>query len=150
MVDFHGRLSDETVYQRYFSKLGYEQRVAHERLVRVCFTDYDREIALVAEQARPGDRQGCASPGWPAWCRIYNSADAEISLVVCDECQGQGLGTELVRRLVEVGREEGVERLVAEMLTHQRRHDPHRQRAGLHHHRGGRRRDRPAELRLQG
>jgi acetyltransferase len=49
--------------------------------------------------------------------RLHNSADAEISLIVCDECQGQGLGSELVRRLVEVGREEGVERLVAEVLA---------------------------------
>jgi acetyltransferase len=40
-----------------------------------------------------------------------------MSLIVCDECQGQGLGTELVRRLVEVGREEGVGRLVAEVLA---------------------------------
>ena len=150
VVDFHGRLSDETVYQRYFTKLGYEQRVAHERMVRVCFTDYDREIALVAEQVEPSDRQGCASPGWRAWCGVYNSGDAEISLVVCDECQGQGLGTELVRRLVEVGREEGVERLVAETLTHQRGHDPHRHRAGLQHRSEDGGETLRAELRLQG
>ena len=116
VVDFHSRLSDETVYQRYFAKLGYEQRVAHERMVRVCFTDYDREIALVAEQADPASGK-VRIAGVARMVRIYNSGDAEISLVVCDECQGQGLGAELVRRLVEVGREEGVERLVAETLT---------------------------------
>jgi acetyltransferase len=116
IVDFHGRLSDETVYQRYFTKLGYEQRVAHERMVRVCFTDYDREIALVAEQV--DELTGKARiAGVARMVRVYNSGDAEISLVVCDECQGQGLGTALVRNLVEVGREEGVERLVAETLT---------------------------------
>jgi acetyltransferase len=116
VVDFHGRLSDETVYQRYFAKLGYEQRIAHERLVRVCFTDYDREIALVAEQV---DREtGIARiAGVARMVRLHNSLDAEISAIICDECQGQGLGTELVRRLVEVGREEGVERLVAEVLA---------------------------------
>ena len=116
VVDFHSRLSDETVYQRYFAKLGYEQRVAHERMVRVCFTDYDREIALVAEQVEPSSGK-VRIAGVARMVRIYNSGDAEISLVVCDECQGQGLGAELVRRLVEVGREEGVERLVAETLT---------------------------------
>ncbi len=116
IIDFHGRLSDETVYQRYFTKLGYEQRVAHERMVRVCFTDYDREIALVAEQV--DELTGKARiAGVSRMVRVYNSGDAEISLVVCDECQGQGLGTELVRNLVEVGRAEGVERLVAETLT---------------------------------
>ncbi len=116
MVDFHGRLSDETVYQRFFSKLGYEQRVAHERLVRVCFTDYDREIALVAEQF---DQESAKVriAGIARMVRRRDSADAEISLVVCDQCQGQGLGSELVRRLVEVGREEGLERLVADVLS---------------------------------
>jgi len=116
VVDFHGRLSDETVYQRFFSKLGYEQRVAHERLVRVCFTDYDREIALVAEQLDQ-DTSKSRIAGVARMVRRHNTADAEVSLVVCDECQGQGLGTELVRRLVEVGREEGIERLVADVLS---------------------------------
>jgi acetyltransferase len=116
VVDFHGRLSDETVYQRFFTKLGYEQRVAHERLVRVCFTDYDREIALVAEQLEQETGKARIA-GIARLVRHHNAADAEISLVVCDECQGQGLGTELVRRLVEVGREEGIERLVADVLS---------------------------------
>ena len=34
---------------RYFSQLKLDQRVAHERLTRICFNDYDREIALVAD-----------------------------------------------------------------------------------------------------
>jgi len=115
VVDFHGRLSDESVYQRYFTKLGYEQRVAHERLVRVCFTDYDREIALVAEQIE-ADSGRARIAGIARMIRLHNSADAEFSLIICDECQGQGLGTEMLRRLIEVAREEGVERLVAEIL----------------------------------
>ena len=116
MVDFHGRLSDEAVYQRYFTKLGYEQRVAHERLVRVCFTDYDREIALVAEQLDPETGRARIA-GIARMIRLHNSGDAEFSLIICDECQGQGLGTEMLSRLVEVGREEGLDRLVAEMLA---------------------------------
>ncbi len=116
VVDFHGRLSDEAVYQRYFTKLGYEQRVAHERLVRVCFTDYDREIALVAEQLDPETGRARIA-GIARMIRLHNSGDAEFSLIICDECQGQGLGTEMLSRLVEVGREEGLDRLVAEMLA---------------------------------
>lgn len=115
VVDFHGRLSDESVYQRYFTKLGYEQRVAHERLVRVCFTDYDREIALVAEELDPESGRARIA-GIVRMIRLPNSSDAEFSIVICDECQGQGLGIELLRRVIEVGREEGVERLVAEIL----------------------------------
>ncbi len=49
MVKFHETLSEESVYHRYFSVLKLSQRTAHERLTRICFNDYDREIALVAE-----------------------------------------------------------------------------------------------------
>ena len=48
LVDFHKRLTAETVYARYLGHLGLSQRTAHERLTRVAFNDYDREIALVA------------------------------------------------------------------------------------------------------
>jgi acetyltransferase len=115
VVDFHGRLSGETVYQRYFTKLGYEQRVAHERLVRVCFTDYDREIALVAERT---DRETgkLRIAGVARLIRLHDPRDAEFSVIVADDYQGIGLGREMVSRLIEVGRQEGIDRIVAEML----------------------------------
>ena len=115
VVDFHGRLSNETVYQRYFTKLGYEQRVAHERLVRVCFTDYDREIALVAERLDPETNKLCIA-SIARLIRLHNSNTAEFSLIVADDYQGHGLGTEMVRRLIGVGREEGLDKMVAEIL----------------------------------
>jgi acetyltransferase len=115
VVDFHGRLSNETVYQRYFTKLGYEQRVAHERLVRVCFTDYDREIALVAERLDPETNKLCIA-SIARLIRLHNSNTAEFSLIVADDYQGHGLGTEMVRRLIEVGRQEGLDKMVAEIL----------------------------------
>ena len=51
IVGFHQNLSDRTVQGRYLEDLALKERTAHERLVRVCFNDYDREIALVAEHA---------------------------------------------------------------------------------------------------
>jgi acetyltransferase len=116
IIDFHGRLSPDTVYQRYFTKLGYEQRIAHERLVRVCFTDYDREIALVAERLDP-ELSKLVIAAVARLIRLHASSAAEFSLIVSDDYQGQGLGREMVKRLVDVARAEGVERLVAEVLT---------------------------------
>jgi len=59
MINFHQALSEETVHLRYFGVLTHEALISHERLVRICFSDYDREIALVVEGTRagPGDRQ---------------------------------------------------------------------------------------------
>lgn len=116
VVDFHGRLSEESVYQRYFTHLGYEQRVAHDRLVRVCFTDYDREIALVAEYPDPV-ATGPRIAGIGRLIRLPASASAEFALIISDDFQGHGLGRELLGRLVEVGRQEGLERIVAEILA---------------------------------
>jgi acetyltransferase len=54
MVKFHGTLSENTVLFRYFGLLKLERRVAHDRLVRMCFNDYDRELAIVAVSILPG------------------------------------------------------------------------------------------------
>ena len=39
-----------------------EQRTTHERLTRICFIDYDREMALVAEHGRVATK----SSAWAA------------------------------------------------------------------------------------
>ncbi len=53
MVKFHETLSERSVYMRYFQPLKLSTRTAHERLTRICFIDYDREMALVAERRHP-------------------------------------------------------------------------------------------------
>jgi acetyltransferase len=48
IVDFHKRLSEHSVYTRFFYDLSFKYRTSHDRLKRVCHVDYDRDIALVA------------------------------------------------------------------------------------------------------
>ena len=50
IVAFHGTLSERTVELRYFNAMKLSTRVAHGRLTRICFIDYDREMALVADR----------------------------------------------------------------------------------------------------
>jgi acetyltransferase len=116
MVKFHESLSEESVYYRYFSKLKLDQRVAHERLTRICFNDYDREIALVAERkdATTGEHEIIAV-GRLSKARGLN--EAEFALLISDRWQGQGLGTELLKRLVQVGRNEKLGRITAFILS---------------------------------
>jgi acetyltransferase len=115
MVKFHGTLSEETVYARYFTYLKLSQRTAHERLTRICFIDYDREMALVAEAADPesGEREIVAVG---RLSKAHGRNEAEFAILVADRWQGRGLGTELLRRLVKIGRREGLDRIYAEML----------------------------------
>ena len=43
--------------------------------------------------------------------------EAEVAVVVTDTYQGKGLGTELVHRLIEVARDEKLDRIVAKILA---------------------------------
>ncbi|HEX6139132.1 MAG TPA: bifunctional acetate--CoA ligase family protein/GNAT family N-acetyltransferase [Candidatus Limnocylindria bacterium] len=116
MVRFHGMLSEETVYARYFTHLKLSQRTAHDRLTRICFTDYDREMPLVAEtlDGEGGERE---IVGVGRLSKAHGRDEAEFAILVADRWQRRGLGTELLRRLVRIGRDEGLERIYAEMLA---------------------------------
>ena len=114
VVEFHRSLSAETVFQRYLRNLGFDERTAHRRLIRICFLDYDREMALVAECDHPetGKPQ---IVGIGRLSRVFGTDDARVAVLVTDAHQGKGVGTELLRRLVDVGRGEGVATLGASM-----------------------------------
>ncbi len=115
MVKFHETLSDQSIYLRYFHMENLSARVAHERLIRKCFIDYDREMALVAERVEPdaGEHE-IVAVGRLSKARTARAA--EVAVLVSDHCQRHGLGTELVRRLIEVARSEGLEEIVANIL----------------------------------
>lgn len=117
MVKFHGTLSEESVYNRYFSALKLSQRVTHERLTRICFNDYNREIALVAElkPAKKGEVKKILGVG--RLSKQHGNNEAEFAVLVSDGWHGQGLGTELLRRLIEIGRAEKLTRLTGQILA---------------------------------
>ena len=115
MVRFHEALSERSVYLRYFHLSKLSQRVAHDRLARICFLDYDREIALLADrtQQETGAREILAVA---RMTRIHGSNAAEVAVLVRDQYQRLGLGMELLRRLIEVARHEAISSLHAYML----------------------------------
>ena len=113
LVAFHQTLSERSVSQRYSEPLALEERITHERLQRIAFTDYDREIALIAlvqeslvAVARLSRmRGGIAAQG--------GDTDATFTLLVSDRFQNQGIGTVLLERLVAVAQAEGLRRVRA-------------------------------------
>jgi acetyltransferase len=115
IVKFHETLSERTVYQRYLQLLNLSQRTAHERLTRICFIDYSRQIALVAEKLDP--KTGERTIIGVARLQGVNGSEAEYAIVISDEYQRQGLGTELLRELIAIGKKEGVQAIVADILA---------------------------------
>ena len=115
MVAFHRTLSDESVYSRWLHMIQLSQRIAHERLIGVCFLDYDREMALVAELTNPqsGEKEII---GVGRLIKDSLANEAEFAVLVTDRFQHQGLGTELLRCLIQVGRDERFQRLTGDIL----------------------------------
>jgi acetyltransferase len=119
LVNFHHTLSERTVYMRYFHWMKLEQRTAHERLTRMCFLDYDRQMAFVAERADPasGERQIVAVG---RLVKSHVADDAELAVIVSDGFQKRGIGTEVVRQLVDFARAEKLPRITATVLFENR------------------------------
>jgi acetyltransferase len=113
VAQFHTTLSDQTVYSRFSQVLTLSQRTLHERLARVCFVDYDRQMALVAIDEQDPDSPRIA--GIARLIKLHSSNAAEFSILISDAYQRCGLGTQLMSRLVEVGRAERLERIVGDI-----------------------------------
>jgi acetyltransferase len=110
VVRFHSTLSQESVYSRYFALIRLEKRIRHERLLRMCFVDYDRQMALVAQT--PG--------GIVAVARLRKSPlrnEAEVAVIVSDAFHRRGIGTLLIHRLIEIARDERIAVLTASVLA---------------------------------
>ncbi len=115
MTRFHESLSEQTVFLRYFHMENLSARVAHDRLLRKCFIDYDREMALVAEAKSAATGEG-EILGVGRLTRERDRREGELAVLVTDRVQRLGLGAELVRRLIEVARNETFERIVARTI----------------------------------
>src|SRR5581483_2500810 len=116
MVAFHRTLSEQSVYFRWLHMIGLNQRIAHERLIGTCFIDYAQEMALVADYASPQTGQH-EILGVGRLIKAHHESSAEFALLIADRFQHQGLGTELLRRLIQVGRDEKLQRLTGDILA---------------------------------
>jgi acetyltransferase len=119
MVRFHETLSERSVYLRYFHLINLEQRTTHERLTRICFIDYTREMALVAERIDPQTGQSeILAVG--RMMKIFGTNEAEVAVLVSDQWQSRGIGKELLARLLIIGRDEKLAKLTADILPDNR------------------------------
>jgi acetyltransferase len=115
IVRFHSTLSDRSVVLRYFHAMALSSRVAHERLTRICFIDYDREMALVAQYQDPQTgNQELVAVG--RLSKLRGTTEAEFALLVSDRFQKRGIGKVLLERLIQVGRDEKVSRITGDIL----------------------------------
>ncbi len=107
LIDLHSRLSEQTIYFRFFAPYPVLSARDVERFTRV---DYDDRVALVVTV-------GDEIVGVVRYDRLSPGGDeAEVAFVVRDDYQGYGLGSVLLEHLVGAARERGVRRFVADVL----------------------------------
>jgi len=113
MRGFQSSLSEKTVKSRYLSPLVLSTRTTHERLARMTHNDYDREIGLVVEGEKDGQK---AIFGVARLSKLRGTDDeARFTMLISDDWQYRGLGRELLQRLLRIGREEKIKRIIALM-----------------------------------
>lgn len=112
MMQFHRELSENSVRQRYLEFVSLDQRTAHERLLRICFSDYDREWAIVSEIHNP-EKQII---GIGRLMRVPGISRAQLKLTIADSYHHLGLGTLMLRHLLKIAKEEKLEAVDAFIL----------------------------------
>ena len=107
-------LSEESMRYRFFQVI---REMSHETMTRYCNIDYSREIAIIAEtQVKKKKIVGVA--------RMILQPDrrkGEFAVVVADKWQGLGLGSKLVKQIIEVSKDMGLDTLSADVLTSNRK-----------------------------
>ena len=114
---FHESLSAQSVYSRYAQALSLNQRTVHERLARLCFIDYDRQIALVAlDEQTPEPR----IVGVARLIKLHGTRDAEFAVIIADAYQRLRLGSHLMAQLRTIARDENLERMIGQISASNR------------------------------
>jgi acetyltransferase len=108
---FVERLSQETLHLRLQS---YASEVTRRDLERLLDTDYVDRLALGAFVDENGAE---ALVGVSRYARIEGTTRAECAIVVADDWQGCGLGTELMRSLAQAALARGISGLEGETLA---------------------------------
>jgi RimJ/RimL family protein N-acetyltransferase len=111
---FHGRLSRDSIFFRFFSPLPV---LTDARAAYFTTVDYDRRLALVATE-------GSAETEQIVGVVRYDRAgedQAEVALIVEDRMQHHGIGSVLLAAIIDAARARGVRTLSADVLAENRR-----------------------------
>ncbi len=113
MKDLFYRLSEQTIYHRFFRSL---KSLPHRDLVHFVHIDYTNEMGIVGivQDPEKPEREEIICVGRYFLNRSTNVA--EVSYLVRDDFQRRGIGAYLVKYLARIARENGIAGFEAEIL----------------------------------
>lgn len=109
--EFIDRLTPEDTRFRFF---GLIQEFSHSQMARFTQIDYDREMAFIA--IRMSEAERAETLGVVRTINDANNQNAEFAIVVRSDMKGQGLGRQLLEKMIRYCRKRGTERLIGEVL----------------------------------
>ncbi|MCU1426752.1 MAG: family N-acetyltransferase [Actinomycetia bacterium] len=107
MLGLYGRLSDESIYLRFFSPVPRPTAARFERLTNIDYLGHMALAALIGDDIVAVAR--------------YDAVDernAEVAFTVEDDQHGRGIATLLLEHLAVVARANGIDTFVADTLPH--------------------------------
>jgi len=112
LKDFFYSLSDKSIYRRFISQ---RKDMPHERLQAFVVIDYTKEMVILVELQHEEGHSEIVGVGQFGIDETTHSG--EVALVVRDDYQGKGVGTELLSYLTDLARSEGLLGFTAEVLV---------------------------------
>jgi RimJ/RimL family protein N-acetyltransferase len=104
-----GRMSDQSVYRRFFSA---KRNFSDQEVAFYTNVDFVGQVALVAVLKQDGR----ATIVGGARYVVSKPGAAEVAFAIDDAHQGQGIGALLMKHLTAIARQSGLEELFAEVL----------------------------------
>jgi acyl-CoA hydrolase/GNAT superfamily N-acetyltransferase len=108
LKDLFYRLSDDSVYKRYFSAI---KIMPHERLQETTNVDYDTRMTMLGLAVNEAGVEEAVVLG--QYVLEESTNRAELAVMVRDDWHGKGLGTLIVRTMVDIAKEQGVAGITA-------------------------------------
>ena len=130
LIRLHQALSERTVYLRYFQPLKLSQRTAHERLQRICFIDYDREMALATEHKKEDGEPEIIAIGRLSRLRGKTKEKWPYSSTTASSTRGWVRCS--IERLIEVARDEHITTVHSTILSENREMQAICRKLGFH------------------
>jgi GNAT superfamily N-acetyltransferase len=103
---FIERLSPESREYRFLGQVAVNDNLVRE----LTDLDYQRDMAFIALRHDAGEKREI---GVSRFCVSKDGESCECAVAVSDEWQDKGLGTLLMRHLIEVARQRGIKRMIS-------------------------------------
>ncbi|MDO6513111.1 bifunctional acetate--CoA ligase family protein/GNAT family N-acetyltransferase [Neptuniibacter sp. 2_MG-2023] len=111
-LEFYNKLSPQSIRLRYFYSRGIP---THQELANWTQIDYDREMAFIITAPRE-DGEGMETLGVVRAVTDADNVQAEFSVVIRDDLQGEGLGVALMNKVIEYCKSRGTLQITGSTL----------------------------------